>query len=114
MPDIIIKKVGRAGWITLNRPKALNALTYDMILKIENALEEWREDHSVSLVLFDSAGDRAFCSGGDIADLYAEGKKGNYGFGQKFWKDEYRVNAKIYEYTKPIVSFYMGLLWEVV
>ena len=60
MPDIIIKKVGRAGWITLNRPKALNALTYDMILKIENALEEWREDHSVSLVLFDSAGDRAF------------------------------------------------------
>ena len=40
MPDIIIKKVGRAGWITLNRPKALNALTYDMILKIENALEE--------------------------------------------------------------------------
>ncbi|MDB4229981.1 enoyl-CoA hydratase/isomerase family protein [Paracoccaceae bacterium] len=108
MPDIIIKKVGRAGWITLNRPKALNALTYDMILKIENALEEWREDHSVSLVLFDSAGNRAFCSGGDIADLYAEGRKGNYGFGQKFWKDEYRVNAKIYEYTKPIVSFLHG------
>jgi enoyl-CoA hydratase len=108
MPDIIIKKVGRAGQITLNRPKALNALTYEMILKIETALEKWREDQSVSIVIFDSTGDRAFCSGGDIADLYTEGKKGNFGFGQKFWKDEYRVNAKIHEYTKPVISFLHG------
>ena len=108
MPEVICQKIERTGCITLNRPKALNALTYGMISKIEETLELWRNDNSVSLIILDAKGDRAFCSGGDIADLYSEGTKGNFAFGQKFWRDEYRLNAKIYEYTKPIVSFLHG------
>ncbi|MAV01247.1 MAG: enoyl-CoA hydratase, partial [Rhodobacteraceae bacterium] len=69
MPEVICQKIERIGCITLNRPEALNALTYGMISEIEETLELWRNDNSVSLVILDATGDRAFCSGGDIADL---------------------------------------------
>ena len=59
-------------------------------------------------MIFDAEGDRAFCSGGDIADLYAEGRKGNFAYGRKFWADEYRLNHKIFKYPKPVVSFLQG------
>ncbi|MFP4451503.1 MAG: enoyl-CoA hydratase/isomerase family protein, partial [Rhodosalinus sp.] len=62
--DILIRKEGRAGRITLNRPKALNALTWDMCLKIDAALKDWADDGDVALVLIDAEGDRAFCAGG--------------------------------------------------
>ncbi|WP_424176420.1 enoyl-CoA hydratase/isomerase family protein [Yoonia sp. TsM2_T14_4] len=108
MSDIIIRKDGRAGLITLNRPKALNALTWDMCLAIEAALDDWRTDHLVDLILIDGAGDRAFCSGGDIADMYASAQRRDFGYGQRFWRDEYRLNRKIHHYPKPIVTFLHG------
>ena len=64
MKDILIRKNGHVGHITLNRPKALNALTYDMILEIEKALISWKENTKIKLILVDSNGDKAFCSGG--------------------------------------------------
>ncbi|WP_299030743.1 enoyl-CoA hydratase/isomerase family protein [uncultured Sulfitobacter sp.] len=108
MSDIDIRIVGRAGRITLTRPNALNAMTYEMCLAIESALDTWREDALVDLVVFDAQGERAFCSGGDIAELYATGMKGDYAYGQKFWADEYRLNNKIFGYPKPVVSFLQG------
>ncbi len=108
MTDVHIRTAGRAGRITLNRPKALNAMTYSMCLAIEEAFDTWRDDPAVDLVILDSVGERAFCSGGDIADLYAEGTKGNFAYGQKFWADEYRLNHKIFSYPKPVVSFLQG------
>ncbi|MCG6901767.1 MAG: enoyl-CoA hydratase/isomerase family protein [Rhodobacter sp.] len=98
----------RAGRITLNRPQALNALTYDMIRAIESALDDWRDDPAVGLIVIDAAGDKAFCAGGDIADLYRTGKAGDYAFGRQFWRDEYRLNAKLATCPKPIVSFLQG------
>jgi len=108
MSDIDIRIEGHAGRITLNRPKALNAMTYEMCLAIEAAFDQWRDDDAVQLILFDAAGDRAFCSGGDIADLYEQGTKGNFAYGQKFWADEYRLNHKIFTYPKPVISFLQG------
>ncbi len=108
MTDIDIRQQGRAGRITLNRPKALNALTYDMIRAIEAALDAWRDDDAVKLILIDAIGDRAFCAGGDIADLYRTGTAGDFAYGQQFWRDEYRMNAKLAEYPKPVVSFLQG------
>lgn len=108
MSDISIRITGRAGRITLTRPKALNALTYDMCLAIEDALDAWREEDAVDLVVLDAEGDRAFCSGGDIAELYATGTKGDFAYGRRFWADEYRLNAKIFSYPKPVVSFLQG------
>jgi 3-hydroxyisobutyrate dehydrogenase len=108
MSDIDIRITGRAGRITLTRPKALNAMTYPMCLAIEDAFDTWRDDDAVDLIVIDAEGDRAFCSGGDIADLYANGTKGNFAYGQKFWADEYRLNHKIFSYAKPVVSFLQG------
>lgn len=108
MTDIIIRQDGHAGRITLNRPKALNALTWEMCLAIEEALIAWRDDAAVKLIMIDGAGDRAFCSGGDIAEMYAAGLRGDYDYGRRFWRDEYRLNAMIHTYPKPIVTFLHG------
>ena len=64
MTDIHIRVTGRAGRITLDRPRALNALTYDQAMQIEAALDEWAEDDDVACLLIDAVGDKAFCAGG--------------------------------------------------
>jgi len=106
--DIHIRIDGRAGRITLTRPQALNAMTYEMCTAIEAAIDSWAQDDQVDLVLFDAEGDKAFCAGGDIAELYDTGTQGNFAYGQTFWRDEYRLNAKLFEYPKPVVSLMQG------
>jgi enoyl-CoA hydratase/carnithine racemase len=108
--DIFCEIRGRAGRITLNRPQALNALSYEMCLAIEKALDDWREDEAVQIVVIDAAGDKAFCAGGDIQEMYDTGTSGNYDYGRQFWADEYRMNAKIAEYPNPIVAFLQGFV----
>ncbi|KIN72139.1 Enoyl-CoA hydratase/isomerase family protein [Sulfitobacter guttiformis KCTC 32187] len=83
-------------------------MTYEMCLAIRQALTDWQSSAEVSLVVIDATGPRAFCSGGDIAELYETGTKGNYTYGQKFWADEYALNNLIFNYTKPVVSFLQG------
>ena len=108
MSDISLRIQGKAGRITLQRPEALNAMTYDMCLAIEKALIEWKNDPIVKLVIIDALGEKAFCSGGDISDLYEAGLTKNYSYGKKFWADEYRLNALIANYSKPYISFMQG------
>ncbi len=110
MSEIWCRKEGRAGRITLQRPKALNALTEGMLRAIEAAIDEWAGDDEVALVMIDAEGDRAFAAGGDIVDLYNTGRAGDFGFGQRFWAFEYRLNAKIHEYPKPFVAFMHGFV----
>lgn len=108
MADIAIRKEGRAGRITLMRPKALNALTYEMCLAIDACLKDWAADEAVALVMIDAEGERAFSAGGDIAEMYATGTRGDYAYGRAFWRDEYRMNARIADYPKPVVSLLQG------
>ena len=108
--DIHIRRRGVAGRITLTRAKALNALTYDMVLAMDAALQDWAADPSVALVIIDAEGDKAFCAGGDIQAMYEHGLKGDYDYGRTFWRDEYRMNAKIAEYPKPIVALMQGFV----
>jgi enoyl-CoA hydratase len=108
--DISIRKEGRAGRITLTRPKALNALSYDMATAIETALDDWRTDDEVALILIDATGDKAFCAGGDIQQLYDTGRTGDFAFGRRFWADEYRLNAKIAGYPKPYIALMQGFV----
>lgn len=108
MNDINIRIIGSAGRITLQRPDALNAMTYEMCTAIEAALLDWQTDDRVDLVIIDALGNRAFCAGGDISDLYQAGTEKNFAFGQKFWADEYRLNALIASYPKPYIAFMQG------
>ncbi|UWR46825.1 enoyl-CoA hydratase/isomerase family protein [Phaeobacter inhibens] len=110
MSDIDIRITGRAGRITLTRSKALNALSYDMCMAVDAALKAWADDDAVDLVVMDAEGEKAFCAGGDIAELYQTGTSGDYDYGRRFWRDEYRMNARIFEYPKPVVSFLQGFV----
>ena len=106
--DVLIRIEGRAGRITLNRPDALNALTWDMCLAIEKALDDWHLQDDVQVVLIDGAPGRAFCAGGDIVAMHRAGVARDWGYGRHFWTDEYRLNARIARYSKPVVTFLHG------
>ena len=108
--DVILRRAGRAGRITLAKPKALNALDHAMALAIEAALEGWAKDDSVDLVIIDAVGDKAFCAGGDIAAMYHEGKAGRFEPARRFFADEYRLNRLIARYEKPYVAFMDGIV----
>lgn len=110
MDDLTITTAGRAGRITFTRPKALNALTHAMARAIHDALDAWHDDPAVALVIIDAEGDRAFCAGGDIAAVYHAGLAGDHRVGRDFFRDEYRMNAAIADFPKPIVAFMQGFV----
>jgi enoyl-CoA hydratase len=107
--EVIIRREGRAGRITLNRPKALNALTLGMVREIWKALLAWKDDPEVELVLLDGAGERALCAGGDVRWLYDSRVNGSAD-ARTFWSEEYRLNALIARYPKPYVAFMDGIV----
>lgn len=107
MSDVRIARDGRAGRITLARPYALNALTWPMVTAIHAALDDWRADPAVDLVLIEGEG-RAFCAGGDIREMHARGTAGDFDYGRRFWADEYRMNLALARFAKPVVAFLHG------
>lgn len=106
--EIHIRIEGRAGRITLARPDALNALTHDMALAMERSLIGWQDDDAVELIILDAEGEKAFCAGGDLEKLYESGKAGDLSHARGFWTDEYRLNALLAEYRKPVVALMQG------
>jgi enoyl-CoA hydratase len=109
MAEVHVRTEGKVGRLTLDRPKALNALNRPMMEAIDDALIRWADDDNIALVMIDAVGDRAFCAGGDIAELYRRTKEGDLGFSRDFWRDEYRMNARIAGYPKPYVAIMDGI-----
>ena len=99
LEDLHVRREGAAGRITLNRPKALNSLTLDMVHSFATALDGWAEDDSVRVVVIDGAGTRGLCAGGDVRALNDSGSRGD-GMAETFWRDEYRLNAAIGELSE--------------
>ena len=108
MADILVERQGTLGRIKLNRPKAINALTLEMVHGIAAGLEQFAADPEVGIVLITGEGERGLCAGGDIRALYERGRDGS-GFGQTFLGDEYRLNAEIADYPKPYVAIMDGI-----
>jgi len=102
------EKRGALGLLTLNRPKALNALDHGMILGITAQLRAWAVDDGVKTVAIRGAGERAFCSGGDIRAVQQMVTAGS-GEGVRLLHDEYRMNALIGAYPKPYVALIHGI-----
>ena len=108
MNDINIRKAGQTGRITLTRPKALNAMSYEMCLAISDALSTWEIDDQVKMVVVDAEGNKAFCAGGDLQEIYETGRAGDFDYCRRFYRDEYRMNAKLFNFPKPVASFLQG------
>lgn len=106
--DLIVRKFGRVGHISLNRPKVIHSLNLDMCLAMTEALLEWRNDDGVEAVMIDHSEGRGFCAGGDIAMLresgLSDGKEG-----RAFFYKEYQLNHLLFEYPKPVVAFMDGI-----
>lgn len=108
-PEVIIWVENSLGRIRLNRPKALNALSHKMIKLILPALIKWRENSTISAVLIDSTGDRAFCAGGDVAAVY-RGRNDDPENSIAFFTDEYKLNLTINNYPKPYIAIMDGIV----
>lgn len=105
---LIEKPSGYIGHITLNRPKALNAQTREMLKAIHQVLEQWADDDQVKMVIVEGAGDRAFCAGGDIRAMY--NCKDNVDAGSvQFFETEYRLNEYLFNYPKPYLPILDGI-----
>ena len=108
--DIHIDTANGIGFIALDRPQALNALTTTMLHAIRNALGDWRHDHAIRAVVVYSPHPRAFCAGGDIRFLYEAAKAGERAAIDKFFTDEYRLNHMVFTYSKPYVAVTNGVV----
>lgn len=107
-PEILFENRGAVGLITLNRPKALNALTLNMVTAMQAKLEEWATDASVAMVVVRGAGERAFCAGGDIRAVRESGLAGT-SYALDFWRAEYALNTFIKRYPKPYIALIHGI-----
>lgn len=105
---ILARVENGVGRITLNRPAALHALNTDMCRRIIDALQGWKHDPAVKLVLFDHTGERGFCAGGDIRMLAESGAKDGVE-ARAFFHTEYRMNHRLFTYPKPVVAFMDGI-----
>jgi enoyl-CoA hydratase len=109
-PEVLAEKRGSAGFLILNRPKALNALNLGMVRAIAAALDDWERDPAVMRVVVTGAGGRAFCAGGDIRLLYEQGRAGDHAAQLTFWREEYLLNRRIKRYSKPYIALVDGIV----
>lgn len=106
--DVI--REGNLGIIALNRPEAINALSLEMIDGITRALEQWRDDSEIRLVLFEGRGPRGFCSGGDVRATRQAILSGQAEASDAFFAAEYAMNGMIARYPKPLVALTHGIV----
>src|SRR5699024_480957 len=109
MPPVIVRVTGRVGRIVLNRPRAINALTSEMVDIIHATLDHWEESPLVRNIIITGSGGRGLCAGGDIRAIHADAVSGA-DTSLDFWQREYRLNARIAHYPKPIVAWMDGLV----
>src|SRR3954468_6420461 len=108
--DVLFERRGAAGVVTLNRPKALNAVTHEMVRALRHQLDAWADDAAVTRVIVTAAGDKAFSAGGDIRALYEFGRAGRQEEALTFWRDEYPLNVLIKRYPKPYIALIDGIV----
>ncbi|WP_421952696.1 enoyl-CoA hydratase/isomerase family protein [Pelagibacterium sp.] len=110
MEDISISVEGGCGVVRLTRPKAINALSAEMIGAVRYALDEWDENEAVRAVLIEGEGEKGLCAGGDVRRTRDMAMAGEIRPVFSFFADEYDMNGLIATYRKPIVAFQHGIV----
>lgn len=108
-PTVLVRTERGVGHLTLNRPRAINALEIGMIHALAAALDRWESDADIEVVLLDGAGERGLCAGGDVRGLREWVVAGRVDETATFFQAEYALNARIAEYSKPIVVIADGV-----
>jgi enoyl-CoA hydratase len=114
-PEIIFEELNAVGVITLNRPQALNALTPYMVHELDQMLLQWEQSPEIKVVIIRGAGDRAFCSGGDIKAAamdslaYRQGTSTGQ-LAKDFFREEYTLNYRIHKFSKPYIALVDGIV----
>ncbi len=107
--EILTRVENNVGFLTLNRPKAINSLTHAMVNTMHEVLAEWEQDDDVRAVVLAGAGERGLCAGGDLVALYrsatADGAEA-----REFYYDEYLLDAQIARYPKPYIALMDGIV----
>ena len=110
-PTVLVDRGIGARFVTLNRPKALNALSLDMIREMYPLYQDWQSNDSVKMIVQSGAGGKAFCAGGDVAALYRAKKEGtDTTIMSDFFSEEYQVNHLIGNSTKPVCAQLSSLI----
>src|SRR5918995_5024631 len=107
--DIRLERRGGLVVVTLNRPRALNALTMPMCQTLDAGLTSWQADPSVHAVLIKGAGERAFCAGGDVRWLYGVLTSEGVAAAVRFYALEYPMNARLHHFAKPYIALLDGI-----
>jgi len=107
--EILYRMQGPVAVVTLNRPKALNALTLAMCRELDAKLAAWAKDPAVAAVIIEGAGERAFCAGGDVMAIYDSGR-GDRRMAAEFFRAEYRMNHRIFHFPKPYIALLDGIV----
>ncbi|MDC2866373.1 MULTISPECIES: enoyl-CoA hydratase/isomerase family protein [unclassified Bacillus (in: firmicutes)] len=113
MTDQVLFSISTNGvaTITLNRPKALNSISYEMIGPITQKLKEWEVDNQIHLVIIKGTGTKGLCAGGDIKTLYeARLDDSSMQKAERFFEDEFQLDMLIYKFSKPIVACLDGFV----
>ncbi len=105
--QLLVAKNNRTGRLTLNRPEALNALSYGMFEGLSAALADWQKDPQIYAVLLEAVGERFFCAGGDIREVHERAQK-DPEEAARFLKREYRYNWQLDNFTKPHIALLNG------
>jgi enoyl-CoA hydratase/carnithine racemase len=109
--EILLGREGSVATLTINRPKALNALTLDNYRRFAPALRAWAVDPSVHAVVVRGAGERAFCAGGDVRAVYEAGRgiSGDPDLPAIFFREEYELIRRIHRFPKPYIAVIDGI-----
>ena len=106
---VLIEVRNRVGYLTLNRPAGLNAVTLPMVRSLHRQLQDWADDQDVVAVVLRAAGEKAFCAGGDIRSLYESYKNGE-DLHRVFFEEEYALDQYIHAYRKPLLALMNGFV----
>ncbi len=109
MSEVLIHTHGPVGHISLNRPKAIHALTLSMCEAMIEALVKWRDDPAIKAIIVDHAEGRGFCAGGDVTLLRNSALEDGGASGRHFFEVEYHLNHLMFTFPKPIVAFMDGI-----
>jgi enoyl-CoA hydratase len=107
--DILTRVANGIGYLTLNRPKAINSLNHGMVTGLRAVLTEWEQDSAISAVVLSGAGERGLCAGGDVVAIYHSARADGIQ-ARRFWYDEYLMNAQIGRFPKPYVALMDGIV----